>query len=214
VRCQAQDSACAASSYALHWNSNITPLVCILPTVEQSAAQLEQFESLLTQPVLDAAWRYCYRLCRQREDAEDLLQDALAHGYNRLSQLKDTAAFKSWLMCIIRSQFLMNLRRRRVEDLVRGSDDEVAYHLPDHQADTEHSQDAVIIECALRQLPPDQREVLELFYLDGFSLVEVARILKLSQGAIQQRLFRARGALRRAVDRMKLLEPSQALASR
>ncbi len=181
--------------------------------VEPTAAHLEAFETLLTQPVLDSAWRYAYRLCHQREDAEDLLQDGLAHAFNRLPQLKEPGAFKSWLMCIIRSQFLMNIRRRRVEDLVHASADDSTLLLEDpHRVDLA-SQEALEVEVALRQLPECQREILELFYLDELNLAETARVLGLSQGAVQQRLFRARGALKRAILTGKEHEPAQAYAS-
>lgn len=181
--------------------------------VEPAAAHLVAFESLLTQPVLDSAWRYAYRLCHQREDAEDLLQDALAHAFNRLGQLKEPVAFKSWLMCIIRSQFLMNIRRRRVEDLVHANADEATLHLEDPQRVGMGSQESLEIEAALQQLPDCQREILELFYLDELNLAETARVLGLSQGAVQQRLFRARGALRRAIESGNKHKPAQAYAS-
>ena len=181
--------------------------------MEHCAAQLDTFENLLTQQVLDVAWRYCYRLCRQREDAEDLLQDALAHGYNRIGQLKDPSAFKSWLMCIVRSQFLMNLRRRKVENLVHANSDEAILHIVDTSTAGETNLEALEITAALEQLPAGQREILELFYLDELNLAETAQVLGLSQGAVQQRLFRARGALRRAVDRVRLHEQPRAYAS-
>src|SRR5690606_24929517 len=70
----------------------------------------EHFERLLTQDVYRAAWNYSWRLCNRREDAEDLLQEALVHALRKLDQLKDDSTFKSWLLSIVRTRFLNGLR--------------------------------------------------------------------------------------------------------
>ena len=73
----------------------------------------ELFEQLLTQDVYRAAWNYSWRLCNRREDAEDLLQEALVHALRKLDQLKDMAMFKSWLLSIVRTRFLNGLRAQK-----------------------------------------------------------------------------------------------------
>ena len=181
--------------------------------VEPGDVQLAAFEELLTQPILDCAWRYAYRLCHQREDAEDLLQDALAHAYNRLRQLNEPAAFKSWLMCIIRSQFLMQIRRRRVENHIQAGTDDRTLKLEDPRSLGHPTQEEMEVYAALFQLPESQREILELFYLDELNLAETASVLGLTLGAVQQRLFRARGALRRAVRTLNASDAVNAYAS-
>jgi DNA-directed RNA polymerase specialized sigma24 family protein len=55
--------------------------------VSLETAEVELFEYVLTPATIDVAWRYCCRLCKTREDAEDLLQEALAHALVRFRQL-------------------------------------------------------------------------------------------------------------------------------
>jgi RNA polymerase sigma factor (sigma-70 family) len=69
------------------------------------------FEAVLTEQVHTQAWRYAARQAATREDAEDLLQEALAAAYRKLHQLRDHGAFRPWLFSIIRTRAL-NLRQR------------------------------------------------------------------------------------------------------
>lgn len=163
-----------------------------LPNVS-GMLQLKRFEQLLTSEVHDSAWRFCCLLAARREDAEDLLQEALIHALERLPQLRDPAGFRGWLLSIVRSRFL-NLTRsrraeqRRVESLYRfaGSADD--------------DPRAAELAAALSALPQQQRLELTLFYLEGLSLKECALALGLSCAALQARLHRARAALRRGLE--------------
>jgi RNA polymerase sigma-70 factor, ECF subfamily len=156
------------------------------------------FEAALAQGAYRAAWRYCWYLCCTREDAEDLLQDALAQAYLHHTQLKDAASFTGWLLSIVRRTHLLRLRQAQpghgeLEDAhhVREGSDAISMisaglaALPPRLA------------TALLRLPTPQREVLELYYLHELELAAVARVLGVAQGAAKLRLFRARAALRR-----------------
>ena len=74
----------------------------------------ERFLRLVDADAYDAVWRYACRLSQRREDAEDLLQDALAQAYQRLEQLRDETVVKGWLFAIARNLHLSRLRRQRV----------------------------------------------------------------------------------------------------
>jgi RNA polymerase sigma-70 factor (ECF subfamily) len=153
-----------------------------------------QFEALLDETAYEAAWRFAYRLASAREDAEDLLQEALAHAYCRLDQLRDPGRFRAWLFSILRSKYLRRLeqgRRLRVTPLAGTFNDEgpAATGLGGVEASPE-------LQAALAALPAAWREVLLLHYLDGLSLAEVGQALAIGPRAAKQRLYRARNALR------------------
>jgi RNA polymerase sigma-70 factor, ECF subfamily len=150
----------------------------------------QRFEDALRAGAYQAAWRYCCRLTTSYEDAQDLLQDSVGHAYRRFGALRDAGRFKAWLLAIVRSRFLSQLRSRKLtvpleEELLgqietgEGGDDEVLAHL--------------------RLLPPAQREALELFYIEGLSLAELGSVLGIPAVAARHRLHRAREALRRKV---------------
>ena len=176
--------------------------------------QVAQFEELLTQECLGIAWRYCCRLVRTRQDAEDLLQESLAHAFTRLHQLNDTGSFKSWLMSIVRSRFLMQYRRKTADKLIVDKDStDTSYTIADRSSLRNDDPRSDLTLAALGQLPDGQRQILELFYIEELTLAETARVLRVSQGAVQQRLFRARGALKRQIQRQQPI-PAESFSSR
>lgn len=162
--------------------------------VTSDAPQACQFEDCLTQEAYLSAWRYASNLARSREDAEDLLQDSLAHAYRKFRQLRNPEAFRGWLMSIIRSQHIRKWRK----DRNRSNEYQLHEFSPGEQspaADTDGS----LVE-ALAALPQSQRELLSLFYIEGLSLKETGMVLGLAPRAVKQRLFRARAALRRQLE--------------
>lgn len=155
-----------------------------------TAAQ-QRFENLLTSEVYQAAWRFCLRLCRSREDAQDLLQESLVRAYTRLGQLRDEVRFRAWLLSIVRRQFLDRYRRERLRPPVQSEQEP--------QLAPEDPLVAHIAET-LTQLPAPQRELISLFYTDGLSLKETGQVLGIRPQVVRQRLYRARRALRRLLD--------------
>ena len=155
------------------------------------ANQQTRFEALLTAETYRAAWRYALRLSATREDAEDLLQETLVQAHSKLGSLHDTAKFKGWLLSILRRRFLSKLRH----DHARPRAGELPLQLQGAQLDPL----AADLAAALASLPEPQRELLSLYYIDGLSLKEVGQVLKLKPGAVGQRLFRARQALRNLI---------------
>jgi RNA polymerase sigma-70 factor (ECF subfamily) len=175
-------------------------------------AEVGVFEHVLTPAIMEVAWRYSCRLCRTREDAEDLLQEALAHALARFSQLRDLTRFKSWLMSIVRTQFLMQQRRNTAEKFtVYDREQDIGHSLADLASGPNADPLADITAASLSQLPAEQREILSLFYLDGLSLQEAGQVLGISTGAVRSRLYRARGALRRELKRLSLASHAELL---
>jgi RNA polymerase sigma-70 factor (ECF subfamily) len=151
------------------------------------------FESLLTEQLHAMAWRYASRLAATREDAEDLLQEALVHAYRKLHQLREPEAFRPWLFSIIRSRGV-NLQRRLPAGFAASLwfQRVLAQEQPHALAER--------LALALARLPAAQSELLALFYLDELSLAETGRVLGIAPLAVGQRLHRARQALRRVLE--------------
>lgn len=154
-----------------------------------------RFARLLDSAVYEVAWRYAYRLAQSHEDAQDLLQDALAHAAVRLGQLRDDAAFRGWLLSIVRTRHLMTQRaRRRREQAAQRlqARSNAAWSIeaaPDPRGEA--------LAAALRQLPLGQRQLLCLHYLDGIEAQELAQVYGVSRSVLEQRLHRARLEVRR-----------------
>ena len=193
-------------------NTEQRGVILHLMVVDLKPAEVELFEHVLTPAIMNLAWRYSCRLCRTREDAEDLLQEALAHALLRFSQLRDLARFKSWLMSIVRTQFLMQQRRNTAEKFtVNDREQDVGSTLVDLAVGPNADPLADIAAVSLSQLPAEQREILSLFYLDGLNLQEAAEVLGISTGAVRSRLYRARAAMRRELKRLSLASHAELL---
>ena len=162
--------------------------------LEHSAAgasvREQRFVELINDEVYERAWRYCRRLCQRREDSEDLLQESLAQAFARLEQLRDSANAKAWLMSIIRRRFIRRWQREQ-------SRPPEADELPEIGTASQIDPFAEQVRAALARLPQPQRELLELYYLEGFDMQECGTVLGIGPRVVKQRLYRARQAMRR-----------------
>ena len=152
------------------------------------------FEELLSEPVYQSAWRFALSLAGSRHDAEDVLQDALIRAYRSLDRLRDHAKFTGWLLSTVRTTYLDHLRRERARPQVTGE-------LPHYTVAVSTDPLSEALLEGLARLPKAQQQLLILFYLEGLSLNETGQALGIRVHAIRQRLFRARQALRRELQR-------------
>ena len=129
-------------------------------------------------------------------DAEEVVQDTFLSAYRGLTQLKDSAKFKSWLAEIARNRARNWLRKQRGDTV---SIDEVGEHLlqtedsPDERLTRQEQRE--LIRRIMETLPQKDREIARAFYLEGASYNELTNRHGLSDKAISFRLSRARRQL-------------------
>ena len=163
------------------------------------------FEELLAEH-LDALYRTALRFCRGRKnDAEDLLQDAMLRAFERFGELRDPAAMRAWLFTILTRTNLNRIRtqRRRAERLTSDLDEREfeealaswrAVEQPDellHRALVRER-----LTAAIDDLDEQLRPVVWLSDVEKFRQREVAAMLGIPEGTVASRLFRARRILR------------------
>ena len=137
-------------------------------------------------------YRYAYWLARDRQQAEDIVQEALLRGWRAFARLRDRAAAKAWLFSIVRNEFRRALAGR---DPVHESIDADGFEIADERA----GPFGLEMHDALMALPATYAEPLALQVLGGFSCAEIALLCQTTEGAVMTRLTRARQALRRLV---------------
>ena len=138
-------------------------------------------------------FRYAYWLCRDRNRAEDIVQESFARAWKAWGDLKDRAAAKSWLFSIVRNEHLRGFERKSLDMDDRDVEE---LDLPvDPRMDV-----ALDVRRALGALPASLREPLLMQVLGGFSCAEIAATLQTTEGAIMTRLTRARQTLRRMIE--------------
>ncbi len=128
--------------------------------------------------------------CGNKGDADDLAQDALVKAYLSSAGYQDRGRFRSWLYKIAYNTFLNHRASiRRAESI-----DEARTLVSNAAADSgfEHQD----LYLALRTLPPKERSAITLFYLNGYSIKEIASITDTSTDAVKKQLSRGRDQLR------------------
>ena len=131
-------------------------------------------------------------LCGDRDEADDLCQEALAKAWQSSASFEPGTNLKAWLFMILRNHFYSNRRRSWRQ---RPWDESVAQHTPVTQGSQNANLNLQDLSRAMRGLPDEQREALILVGAGGFSCEEASRICGCAVGTIKSRVARARKAL-------------------
>ena len=144
-------------------------------------------------------------ILREREGAEDEVQNAYCKAFQHINQFQIEARFSTWMTRIVVNQCLMRLRRLRrarmvfIDDLHVG-EDRTPIELPDEGLSPESllgsSELAAVLKTEIRRIPPLLRNVFMLRDVEELSMREVADTLGISVPAAKSRLLRARAELR------------------
>jgi len=147
-------------------------------------------------------YRYALWLCKDRHMAEDVMQEAYLRAWKSLDSLREAKASKGWLFTIFRREHARQFERKQFKYSDVESMDTIA---DDHQLGYDSSPEAFALRIALRKLPSEYREPLEMQVIGGFTCAEIADILVISQSAVMTRLFRARKKMRELLDKEETL---------
>ena len=139
-----------------------------------------------------------------REDAQDMTQEAFLKAYSSLSSFRGDSKFSSWLYRIVSNVCLDFKRRqgRRPSSALTVEDDE-GENIQLDIADESQSPEALLerkmtreaVRAGLQQLPDEQRQILLLREIQGLSYEEIGEAMGLEAGTVKSRIFRARKKL-------------------
>jgi RNA polymerase sigma-70 factor (ECF subfamily) len=156
-------------------------------------------------------FRIAQHITQNREDAEDVVQDAFLKAYSNLKQFQGQSKFYTWLVRIAVNEALMKLRRRRPErtvsldEEVKTEEDSVPREVADWSPNPEQQYNQAelreILTRTIQGLPATFRTVFVLRDVEGLSTEETAEALDLSIPAVKSRLLRARLQLRERLSR-------------
>lgn len=140
-----------------------------------------EFEERVT-AMTDDMYRVAAGMLFRYADRQDAVQECIWKAWRQLDRLRDESAFRPWLMRILVNE-CRNLQRKSKREVaaeyIEISSTENAY---DDCARDE------ILHDAMQKLPEKMRLTLILYYMDGFTIQETARILRIPEGTVKSRL--------------------------
>jgi RNA polymerase sigma-70 factor (ECF subfamily) len=131
-----------------------------------------------------------YLCCGNKEEADDIAQDALVKAYLSSAGYQEKGRFRSWLFKIAHNTFLNHKASCRTTESIEEARTLISNSTAD--ASFEHQD----LYLALRTLPPKERSAITLFYLNGYNIKEIAAITEASEDAIKKQLSRGRDQLK------------------
>lgn len=196
--------------------------VTIFPAVEVTDDELlararegerEALETLLLRHQ-DRVYRFGVQLCRDPQDARDVLQDTLLSMARSVKDFEGRSSLSTWLFTIARSFCIKKHRKSKfAPDREEPLDSPAGLRATDGNdpdASLAQKEITVALERAIRSLEPDQREVLLLRDAEGLTAQETAEVLGITIAAVKGRLHRARAQVRELLVPLLSPEPEAA----
>jgi RNA polymerase sigma-70 factor (ECF subfamily) len=149
-----------------------------------------------------------YGVTKNREDAEDALQDSMMRAFRNLKQFDGRSSFATWFTRIGINSALMILRKRRIRletsmDATAEGETWQSWQIADDSADPEQHyverERSLHLKRAICRLPTALRSVVELGQMEGHSMKHIAHNMGISIPATKSRLARAKVALRKSM---------------
>ena len=139
---------------------------------------------------------YATKMSGNRDKALDILQETWIRALRGIRKLKDPGSLRPWLYRIVHGIAVDHVR----QSVARERSEITGVDLPETADDeTFSSDDAVLVHRALDELEPKHREVLVLYFLEEFSISEIAGVTGVPEGTVKSRLHYAKKAMREVI---------------
>lgn len=176
------------TSLGLRWETRLLADEYLIASVQDRNA--ESFATLYDR-YGQAAYSLAYRMMREPQTAEDLVQEAFLQVWRAAGSYRaERGSVRTWILSIVHNRGIDQLRssvsRRRMHDKVEAT---IPTSQPsDAFAETWRNSQCEQLREALRGLPPEQRRVLKLAYYSGYTHTEIAELLDLALGTVKGRV--------------------------
>ncbi len=168
----------------------------------------ETFEALC-QTLRPRLLKMAFRITRNRQDAEDAVQDSMMRAFLHLDEFRGDSRFSTWLTRIVMNSSLMISRKNRsarqisADELPPTGEPALHFQIPDRSPNPEQTYEErerrTILYRAIRRLRPRIRAVVEIAQFRELPIKETAKVLDISVAAAKGRFFHARRILRKSV---------------
>ncbi len=151
--------------------------------------------SYLVERHKDKAFNLAFRICGNREEAEEIAQDAFLKAYKALRGFKMKSRFETWLYRIVYNTAISLVRTRRkgilsVEDFPADAIDFLTFNPNVDEAENEFR--SSLVNFALQKIDEEDRALVSMYYYDELDTGKISDITGISKSNIKVKLFRAR----------------------
>lgn len=163
------------------------------PLIEECKNGSSRAQFRLYNQYSKAMFNLAYRMTNNREDAEDILQEAFIECFRNISSFRFESTFGAWLKKILINKSINHLKKRKVNLVLHEN-------LPDNieeENDKGESYDTGNIFRGIELLPDGYRVILTLYLLEGYDHTEIAQILSISESTSKSQYSRAKDKLRK-----------------
>jgi RNA polymerase sigma-70 factor (ECF subfamily) len=148
-----------------------------------------------------AMFNAAYRILNNREEAEDMLQEAFTDCFRNISSFRSDSTFGAWLKAIVVNKCINRLRKRET-DLVY-VDDYRPVERAEEDAPVVSWPDPSLIARAVEKLPDGYRVVFSLYLLEGYDHSEISQIMNISESTSKTQYLRAKEKLKKILVTMQ-----------
>ncbi|CAM3263664.1 RNA polymerase sigma factor [Empedobacter stercoris] len=142
----------------------------------------------------------CLRYAESYEDAQDIFQEGFIHIFNKVNQFKFEGSFEGWMKRIMVN---LNLEKLKKKNTLPFEDYEKLIITQDDDEDIEDNFDYLQLLEVVHNLPPQYRQVFNLYVFEEFTHQEIAEMLNISVGTSKSNLSRARNLLKQKLNLLK-----------
>lgn len=154
----------------------------------------------------DNVFNLAYRICGNREDAEEIAQDGFLKAFKSLKNFKMQSSFATWLYRIVYNTAISLVRTKKkgvlsLEDFPADAIDFLRYGTSEEEAENDFRNS--LVNFALLKINVEERGLISLYYYDEMSTEEIADVTGISRSNIKVKLFRARQKMLEIIEKVE-----------
>jgi RNA polymerase sigma factor (sigma-70 family) len=154
----------------------------------------------------DNAFNLAFRITGNREEAEEVTQDAFLKAFKSIKSFKMKSLFSTWLYRIVYNTAVSLVRARKkevllIEDFPYEVEDFSVYNLSDDKAEIDYRER--LVNFALKKIEDEDRALISLYYYEEMSTEEISAVTGIGKSNIKVKLFRARQKMLRIIEKVE-----------
>jgi RNA polymerase sigma factor (sigma-70 family) len=174
--------------------------------IEQIIAGNSNAFSYLVDRHKNGSYNLAFRICGNREEAEEITQDSFLKAYRSLPNFKRKSSFATWLYRIVYNTAISQIRLKKkgilsLEDFPADATDFIGNNSSEEKAENEYR--SSLIAFALQKIGEEERALISLYYFEEMGIEEISDVTGISKPNIKVKLFRARQKMLEIIEKVE-----------